>query len=115
MTRIEVQWYDRQGQPISGEVALMMLANGDDFVKRTQIGDGADLRKSFTVSTIWMGVDIELGEYPQPMIFQTSVFDRKVRVADVGTATEEAALQAHAAMVEEYSKRLIDPVAVDDD
>lgn len=111
MTSAEVQFYNRQGEAITHGEAYDMIAQNLDHVARTNITDAADLRKCYIVSTIWMGVDIELGEYPQPMIFQTAVFDRNHnRVADIGSATEEHAMQAHKTMVEEYTKKMVDAV-----
>lgn len=108
------QFYDRQGVMITHDEARDLIGQGLDRVARTSITDASNPAESLVVSTIWMGVDIELGDYPQPMIFQTVVFDRNHdRIDEVCSATEEHALQAHQVMVEEHTKKMVDAVVVD--
>lgn len=112
----DVQFYDRQGRPITHDEARDLIGQNLDHVARSVVTDAADPTQCRIVSTIWMGVDAELGDYPQPMIFETVVFDgnhERVDNAAIPTATEGHAMQAHRAMVEEHSKSMVDPVIVD--
>ncbi|MGO4205378.1 hypothetical protein AB4Z09_27300 [Rhodococcus sp. TAF43] len=110
----DVQFYDRQGRAITRDEARDLIRQNLDHVARSTVTDAADWTQSSVVSTIWVGGDVELGDYPQPMIFQTAVFDANGKRIDIiPSATEEHAMQAHRTMVEEHSKNMVDPVVVD--
>lgn len=103
---MNLQWYDRKGQPHSLEdpesMRLFDRLLGDyDYrvIAKEQIG-------GHEVSTVWLGIDHGFGMSPVPLIFETMVFPE----CDIceRTPTEDAALATHdqiAAQVRDEERR----------
>lgn len=69
-----VNWYDRDGKPISPEWASHLLSKPEyKHVARTDITSASDPAIKYRVSTVWLGLDHGYGS-DQPLIFETMVF-----------------------------------------
>lgn len=92
-------WYDRQGNPISGGRAEMLLRSVDyrRIGGDTVVVDG----KTLAVSTVWLGVNHNFTGDGPPLIFETMVFGDHVLAEDAcwRYATEDGARAGHAAVV----------------
>lgn len=89
-----VQFYDRNGEPISVGTADRLLRNdGYRRVAWDEVGD-------FVISTVWLGLDLSFYVGP-PLIFETAVFADDPMGGTVRRyPTESAALAGHQAMIE---------------
>lgn len=64
-----IDWFDRQGHPITIDQAEQLLGSRYKFVARDRF-DG------FLVSTVWLGLDHGVpGIDPTPLIFETMIFE----------------------------------------
>jgi len=65
-----IDYYDKQGNPLTSEQYMDLLRTIDREYKRvasTQVGD-------IWISTVWLGLDHQCGDGP-PLIFETMQFD----------------------------------------
>jgi len=98
---IGMNYYDRQGNPISQEKCMELWSPsspGSREYKRvaeTTLADGRN------ISTAWLGLDHNFGDGP-PMIFETMIFpEAKVYERYI---TEEGARRGHARAVEQCER-----------
>lgn len=95
-----VDYYDRDGKPMSDTLAWARLSENRDYkvVKQTTIG-------RLFVSTVWLGLDHSFGSGP-PLIFETMVFDQGQDGTDVDCrrySTEAEALAGHEEVLAEIA------------
>jgi hypothetical protein len=90
--------YDRNGQPIDSASFGRLLS--DRAYKKIGLTKVADGEKSFTVSTVWLGINHRYGDGP-PLIFETMVFGEgsMLDLACARYSTEQEAREGHRAMV----------------
>lgn len=97
-----IQFYDRQGHPISVEDWEALCANPENHrVATTMIGD-------WMVSTVLLGLDYNFLRNGPPIIFETMIFEGG-SATDLYTdryPTEEAALAGHDQAVAFLRQRL---------
>lgn len=68
-------YYNRQGERIGmDEADSLMFDPVYTRVAKTEVTSTSDPRVTFTVSTVWLGLDRSYGDGP-PVIFETMVFD----------------------------------------
>jgi hypothetical protein len=107
-----VDWYDREGRPLSLEEAGRLFADFDyKRVDLTEVGP-------YVVSTVWMGMDHSFMEGP-PQIFETMVFTssewsdvERIGLQDIDCvryATESEARAGHQDMVALIRATTIEP------
>lgn len=97
---MSVNYYDRQGQPLSQEEWGRRLEDDDERrVAFTEVDDGV------TVSTVWLGADHSFGFGGPPIIFETMVFGGPLDEEQQRYATEEQALAGHEDMVKRATQR----------
>lgn len=89
------RFYDRQGNELADVVAWAELYRDDDY-KRVAVDRVGDAM----VSTVWLGLDHAGPFGGGPDIFETMVFGGKHSSWQRRYATEEAAVQGHAQVVE---------------
>lgn len=84
------------------------------ILDRTIITDAADPKKTFDVSTVWLGIDMSYGFGGPPIIFETMVFGEGSHDEDcVRCATEAQAREGHTEMVIVVAAEMTDPIVMD--
>lgn len=101
-------YYDRQGQPITLDqwaerVEASRHVARDDVV--TPHG------RCLWVSTVWLGLDMNLGLGDVPLIFETMAFEGHNPLVCQRYTTEAQALAGHAEVVHAAHEGLLDPRA----
>lgn len=99
-----MNYYDRKGNPISGEECYTKENQNNRIVRRTSVGN-------YAINTVWLGLDHNY-DGGKPLIFETMVF----RTTEFGStnigdyseidmdrySTEEEAIVGHYNMVEKW-------------
>jgi hypothetical protein len=90
------RFYGYEGEPISHEQWLRLLANEDGRqVARDELPDGVE------VSTVWLGIDYGRGHTLRPLVYETVIFGGPLEGRGARYATREEALAGHAQAVEQ--------------
>lgn len=89
-----VDYYDRQGQPITAE-EYRTLKTGDMEYRRIGLHQGA----GFDVSTVWIGIAVKEWMSGPPLIFETLVSGGPLDNEHECYATEADAIAGHARWV----------------
>jgi hypothetical protein len=88
-----MRFLNRDGVPIDIEEFMEKMADDEyRFVEMTMIEKGAE---SCRVSTVWLGVDHELGD-GEPQLFETMIFGGSHAGFERRYGTEIEALNGHA-------------------
>jgi hypothetical protein len=99
-----IDYYDRQGQPLTLENwAALMSQRGWAYKRVAEV----TLPNGHRISTIWLGLNHRHGGDGPPLIFETMVFDALTN-HDLDMArysTEAEALAGHQRMVEKWTLR----------
>ena len=90
-------YYDRQGNPIRMDSWVLKFGDTDyKTVAKDTVG-------SYTVSTVWLGLDHNFVSNDDPIIFETMVFNAKGEdVYQKRYSTEQDARNGHAKIVGKY-------------
>lgn len=94
-------YYDPEGNPITQEQWAERLETDERIITQTKVG-------SYTVSTMWLGLDHDfLGDGP-PIIFETMVFggDNWQPFEQDRYSTQGEALAGHEAIVEKLRRHI---------
>lgn len=112
-------YYDRQGKPYKSKGIKAVLQWGKDFEDaKKKIVKQTTLKNGLFISTVWLGMDHNLGMSNKPLIFETMVFDTnrketyklgKIQHTTIGEdldqerySTEDQAVEGHKKMVLKY-------------
>lgn len=107
-------YYDRNGDAIDSMTWAKLHSDITYLrVARTTVTSGADLAKTFDVSTVWLGIDHGFGE-GAPVIFETMVFAEGSEDQDCRRyTTEDQAKAGHVEMVTVVAATLDDAIVMD--
>ena len=88
------RFFDHEGEPISHEQWLALLADdGGRQVAHDVLDDGVE------VSTVWLGLDYGFGHTARPLVYETVIFGGPLEGRGARYATREEALAGHAQAV----------------
>lgn len=84
---------DRQGKPMTANAYEFALQDARyRWVRRTLVASGEDLTSMYEVSTVWLGINIDLDGTGKPALFETRIFRSSYAR---NYSTEESALRGH--------------------
>lgn len=83
---MSTEWLDKEGNPITTE-EWGRLKDDDEYYRI-----GLDTVGSYTVSTVWLGLDHQFMEGGPPLIFETMVFTNTAWNADRSEEDHESLL-----------------------
>lgn len=108
--------FDRDGIPIE-LLTFVQLCGNRPYRKigLTRVTDLADVARAFEVSTVWLGIDQDMGGDGPPLIFETMVFTEVGPADCFRYATLPEARQGHAATVVAIAAVMTDPTVFDVD
>jgi hypothetical protein len=103
-------WFNRDGHPIDAVAANALLGDREyQRVALARVTSTTDPGVSFTVSTVWLGINYNFGD-GDPIIFETMVFggEEAQNEACYRWATEQAARDGHAEIVASVAATVTD-------
>ena len=96
-----IEYYNRQGEPITREEALPLFTNYE-----YKVIDQTTLPGGVWVSTVWLGLDHNFTDHGPPLIFETMVFPSQDNLLEEDCdryTTEEQARDGHQRMVTKWT------------